>query len=249
MIRMYTDGSSKAGKQAGISVVYPENIHESFAENFEGTNQSAELLAILKGLSKIPSFTSASDAIVKIYTDSEYSINCLTKWLPSWRKNGWKTSSGGSVVHRELIEKIIEALSSFAGHQFIHVRAHTGGEDEDSKWNDLADRMAQRSASEKKAIKYEDMDVKIIRGPTSEYAIPGIPLAIMGSPIEEGLLIDSIMKNIEQLDKKALHTALVSALKKTLSNKGYDLEKTKIHKSIAYRLVEKTHLTIEREEE
>ena len=27
---------------------------------------------------------------IKIYTDSNYTINCFTKWAGSWEKNGWK---------------------------------------------------------------------------------------------------------------------------------------------------------------
>jgi hypothetical protein len=46
-----------------------------------------------------------------------------------------------------------------------------------------------------------------------------------------------------------LSAALISALKKTLQSKAYDLEKAKIHGAVAYKLVEKTHLTIEKLEE
>jgi ribonuclease HI len=194
--------------------------------------------------------TKVDDAIVRICTDSEYSINCLTKWVVNWRKKGWKTSEGNPVVHRELIEKILKELEGFAGHQFCHIKAHTGLSDEDSVLNDAADRLARKSVEECRRIAYEELHVKQIRsGETSDHVLKGIPLALMGAPVDEETLFKSLLENTESIDKKYLKSALLTALKKTLLDKSYDLEKTKIHKTTAYRLIEKTHLTIERVDE
>jgi hypothetical protein len=71
----------------------------------------------------------------------------------------------------------------------------------------------------------------------------------MGGPVTETELVKAILANTASLDQKFLSTALITALKKTLQSKAYDLEKAKIHGAVAYKLVEKTHLTIEKLEE
>jgi ribonuclease HI len=255
---MYTDGScvnnGRAGNRGGYAAVYPDFLEHSFgcplSDTSSQTNQTAELTAIYEGLERLKHITKIEEIIVRICTDSEYSINCLTKWVIGWRKKDWKTAEGKPVVHRELIEKILNTLKDFAGHQFCHVKAHTGEADEDSRFNDVADRLARKSVEEQRIIKYEELEVKIIRsGDVHDHILNGIPLAIMGGPVEEEVLFKSILENLNSIDKKYLKSALLSALKKTLLDKSYDLEKTKIHRSNAYRLIEKTHLTIERVDE
>lgn len=50
------------------------------------------------------------DREVVIYTDSKYSINCLTDWFHKWETNGWKSSSGKTVDNKDLIEPIIARI-------------------------------------------------------------------------------------------------------------------------------------------
>lgn len=249
MLRVYTDGSSIRGNRGGYSAVFPDFLEESFGcplpDTMSQTNQTAELTAILEGLTKLTAITDVTERIVRICTDSEYSINCLTTWVVKWKKNDWKTSDGNPVVHRTVIERILEILKGFAGHHFSHVKAHTGLDDEDSRYNDYADRLAKKSVLENRIVNIKDLEIKTIRTPD---VLAGIPLAIMGMPMDEDSLVSSLMKNIHVLDKKYVKTALLTALRKTLQDKGYDIEKTKIHKTVSYRLIEKTHLTIEHED-
>jgi len=258
MLRLYTDGSSinngRAGNRGGYAAVYPDFLEHSFGsplpDTSSQTNQTAELTAIYQGILKLYTLTNTKEQILRICTDSEYSIHCLTKWVVGWRKKDWKTSEGKPVVHREIIEHILHALNDFAGHQFCHIKAHTGLTDEDSKFNDIADRLARKSVEENKTVRYEDLEVKVIRsGDVHDYVLHGIPLAIMGAPVEDEVLVKSILENIDSLDKKYVKTALVSALRKTLLDRNYDIEKAKIHKGVVYRLIEKKHLVIERIEE
>ena len=258
MLSIYTDGSSinngRKNSRGAYAAVYSDTPEFSFgrplAEHGSQTNQTAELTGILEGLRGFKTFRSISGVIVRICTDSEYSINCLTKWVSGWRKRDWKTSEGKPVVHRVLLEQILEELEEFGGHQFVHVKAHTGGEDTDSKWNDYADQLANKAATDKKEVKMSDLTDKVVRlGTSVDDVLSGIPLKIMGAPLSETDLVKAILANTGSLDQKFLSAALISALKKTLHAKAYDLEKTKIHGAAAYRLVEKTHLTIEKLEE
>jgi ribonuclease HI len=258
MLSVYTDGSSinngRKNSRGAYSAVYPDSPEFSFGRPLapEGsqTNQTAELTGILEGIRGLKTQRSVSGVVVRICTDSEYSINCLTKWVSGWRKKDWKTAEGKPVVHRVILEEILKELEGLGGHQFVHVKAHTGGEDTDSKWNDYADQLANKAASEGKEVRMSDLTEKVVRVGTSvDNVLSGIPLKIMGAPLSETDLVNAILANTGSLDAKFLSTALISALKKTLNAKAYDLEKSKVHGAIAYRLVEKTHLTIEKLEE
>lgn len=256
MLRIYTDGSctnnGRKGARAGYAVVYPDYPSKTWGDTLgEATNQTAELTAIYEGLRE--GKTVAGDpghTQAKIYTDSEYSINCLTKWVSGWKKKGWKTSEGKPVVHREIIEKILEELGAYASYVFTHVKAHTGGSDEHSKWNQVADDVARKAAEDGKRVTLEDLNVKVTRDiESTEYVLPGIPLALMGAPISERDLLKALKENLGSLDESALNSALLSALKKTLQNRSYDLEKSKIFKMNHYRLTEESKITIQKLED
>jgi ribonuclease HI len=252
MIRLFTDGSSinngKKNSRAGYAVVYPDRLPESWGDILPSggsqTNQTAELTAIYEGLRAIPS---KEDSTAHVYTDSEYSINCLTKWVTGWKKRDWKTADGKPVVHRELIEKIMVELKKFSGHIFTHVKAHTGGDDEESRYNQIADDLARKAVETGGRVNGTDLTVKVIRtGNPTDTVLTGIPLAIMGAPIPEKDLLTALVHNLGSLDDAALKNALISALRKTLAAKNYDLETSKSNKTVHYRLVEKSHITITR---
>lgn len=75
------------------------------SEPLEGevqTNQRAELTAIYRALEIAP-----LPRDVSIYTDSNYSINCLTVWYKSWEKNNWQTSAKKQVMNKDLVQNIL----------------------------------------------------------------------------------------------------------------------------------------------
>lgn len=47
---------------------------------------------------------------LKLKTDSQFTINCVTKWLNKWRRNGWKLATGEDVKNREDLEKLDKAI-------------------------------------------------------------------------------------------------------------------------------------------
>jgi HD superfamily phosphodiesterase len=129
------------------------------------------------------------------------------------------------------------------------VKAHTGGVDENSRWNQEADDIARKAGEDNAIVMYKDFKecVKVIRNTDStEEALKGIPLALMGAPVSENDLFAAIKANLGSIDEKHLKSALISALKKTLQSKNYELEKSKVFKTPHYRLIEESHLTIKR---
>lgn len=155
-IIVYTDGScSGNGKNeavGGIGIHFPngelKDISKIFTEGY-CTNQRTELYAILTAIRYIKKKLGLRQYQVIIKTDSQYSIDCVTKWIYGWIKNDWKTKSGTNVANKELIQLINQYYEAY-DIVLEHVDAHTQGTDTDSIANDQADKLAQKAT--KKAL-------------------------------------------------------------------------------------------------
>jgi ribonuclease HI len=158
-----------------------------------------------------------------------YSKNCLTTWLPSWTRNKWKTSQGGDVQHRDLIEDTANRLSRFKSFNIQYVKAHTGGADEQSKCNHIVDRMAT------KVLCPEDALPKEITSNTQD-PFENCPLKLMGPPVSEKELVEWCLSNLNKLDQSSLATALCTVFSKSVKSKGFEVTKQKLHRSTLYRL-------------
>ena len=246
VINVFTDGacSSNGQKKARGSwaVFFPEHEKLSEADLLEETepqtNQRAELRAILRAVGILEK-NFGFEIDVHIFTDSQYSKDCLTTWLPAWLANNWKTKQNKPVCHRDLIEYISTKLAKFNSFIISHVEAHTGGDDYKSVNNDKVDRMAVRVLDP--LAGNEEMKV------VSNTAVPieGLPIWLMGPPVSESDLSKWCLANIDKMDKDSVSTALMQALTKTLKKKGFELTKQKLHRSTSYRLVSANHLIVE----
>lgn len=147
-MRIYTDGAcsnngyddSKAGY--GFVVVDDNDellfsLSEAVPEDFEQTNNVAELLAILEALWWLEDNCLSSKEI-KIFSDSAYCINGINSWMDSWYNNGWRRAGNKSIknlVMWQAIHKFIE--ESGYKLEFIKVKGHA-----DDRWNNMADQLA-----------------------------------------------------------------------------------------------------------
>jgi ribonuclease HI len=133
---IFTDGSfHSSSKHSGVAVFFGTSAL-NIAEYYEGlTNNQCELLAILYSLQAIIKYYNhLANKTVNIVSDSEYSINCLTKWLANWKSNDWKTKTGEEVKNRQILsncDKCIEHLRklNMETHKnvhlkFLHTRSH-----------------------------------------------------------------------------------------------------------------------------
>lgn len=139
-VRIYCDGacSGNPGKSGSGLAIYsnernPVLLHGAYEEN--GTNNTAELNALHQAL--IIAEQTHSENIISIFSDSKYSIDCITTWAYGWKAKGW-TKKSGEIKNLELIksahglyEKIKDKI------EIKHVKGHAGIEG-----NELADRMA-----------------------------------------------------------------------------------------------------------
>lgn len=150
-IEVYTDGScmaKKTGTLCGYGVYFPNGEIPNMSRPFTKvplTNQRSELYAIFKALRRIHKFDHDADVI--IYTDSEYSIKSLTVWIKRWKENKWKSANNKPVMNTDIILKIDALMAKHNGKiKFIHVMAHTGGQDIQSINNDKVDALAKAGA-------------------------------------------------------------------------------------------------------
>lgn len=114
-IYIFTDGSSRKAQSpsdfnSGFGVFLNlkcTNIKEQFTDN--KTNNQCELMALDYSFKLIVRYyreLSEMNKVIKIVSDSEYSIKCISVWLAAWKKNNWKTAKGEDVKNRDLIESI-----------------------------------------------------------------------------------------------------------------------------------------------
>ena len=103
------------------------SMHELGGAEAATTNNRMELTAALALLNLLRDLPRAPDLVIR--TDSRYLIDGLQKWLPGWKRKGWRTASGGSVLNRDLWEQLDR--SRLAGLQLQHVRGHSGDPDND----------------------------------------------------------------------------------------------------------------------
>jgi ribonuclease HI len=75
------------------------------------------------------------------YTDSNYVKQGITQWVHNWKRNGWKTSTGGDVKNKELWIQIDTLRGQMKEVEWRWVKAHNG----DPK-NEEVDKLARDCA-------------------------------------------------------------------------------------------------------
>lgn len=123
---IYTDGACSGNPGPGgwgVVVNFADGSqHELGGAAAHTTNNRMEMQAAIAALQLFWEFQQ-TEAIV-LFTDSEYVINGITKWLPGWKRKGWKTSQGKPVLNQDLWQEL-EALDS-ARVTWKYVRGHAG---------------------------------------------------------------------------------------------------------------------------
>ena len=103
------------------------------------TNNQMELIAAIETLKALKKYTE-----ICIITDSNYVKKGITEWLPSWKKNNWKTSSKKEVKNRKLWEEL-EELVNRNKVDWLWVKGHAGNVE-----NERADFLAREEINKMK---------------------------------------------------------------------------------------------------
>lgn len=170
---VFTDGcclgnqGSRRFRKAGAGVFFGDNddynisahVGMTILRKFDleyPTNQVAELMAVLFALDAILSMNRHAKKYV-ICTDSMYVLNSCSKWISTWKKNGWKTATQHAVKNMLIIKDIDELLQLCDKYgvniSFKHVKAHQEPQHHDNyfEWygNNCADHLAKQGALQK----------------------------------------------------------------------------------------------------
>src|SRR4051812_4008778 len=102
-----------------------------------GTNNMGELKAVLE----LFRATADVDDDLLVLCDSQYVINSVVKWMPGWKRKGWRKADGAPVMNVELMKEIDAALQG-RRYRFEWVKGHVGHE-----LNEAADDRARAAAT------------------------------------------------------------------------------------------------------
>lgn len=154
---IYTDGAciGNPGPGGWGVVVYFDDgsVHEMGDAAAETTNNKMEMQAAIAALSFLKA--SGQTQPITLYSDSEYLINCVTKWIKTWKRKGWKKADGSPVLNRDLLEQLEQLNSRQVKWQ--HVRGHAGNEG-----NERCDAIARAFASGKTPVLRQISDISLL---------------------------------------------------------------------------------------
>ncbi|GAA1353970.1 RNase H family protein [Falsarthrobacter nasiphocae] len=105
-----------------------------------GTNNMGELMAVLDLLRQTRHVSE-----LQVLCDSQYVINSVTKWMPGWKRKGWRKADGKPVLNVDLLKEIDREMAGRTV-TFTWVKGHAGhplNEAADKKANGAAQRFAR----------------------------------------------------------------------------------------------------------
>jgi ribonuclease HI len=103
-----------------------------------GTNNQGELMAVLD-LLRATAHLPQED--LRILCDSQYVINSITKWMPGWKRKGWRKADGKPVLNVDLLKELDRELAG-RKYTFEWVKGHAGHD-----LNEAADERARAAAT------------------------------------------------------------------------------------------------------
>lgn len=103
-----------------------------------GTNNQGELMAVLD-LFRATAHLPGED--LRVLCDSQYVINSITKWMPGWKRKGWRKADGKPVLNVELLKELDREIAG-RKYTFEWVKGHAGHD-----LNEAADERARAAAT------------------------------------------------------------------------------------------------------
>ena len=173
-----------------------------------GTNNMGELMAVLDLLEQ----TADDPQSLTVLCDSQYVINALTKWLPGWKKKGWRKADGQPVLNVELLKDLDRALHG-RHVTFEWVKGHAG-----HALNEAADARARAAAAS-----YRD-GTPVDRGPgyrpgrapqkppSRTYATPTPPVDLFTEPTPEEHPVVALQRSLWDADVRSSQERLDALL-------------------------------------
>lgn len=122
------------------------------------TNNRMELTAALQALNFAA--RERPGASVRLYTDSSYVLNGITRWIHGWKQRGWQTKEQEAVKNSDLWQALDAATAEVSSVDWRLLSGHSG-----LAGNERADRIATSFADRE--------PVELYQGPLPEYPLAG----------------------------------------------------------------------------
>lgn len=147
MLIYYTDGSASPNPGPGGYAVILNGAPVALGREANSTNIRMEAQALMAAYK----VAKPGD---KILTDSEFWVNVLTKWAPTWQKNGWRKKTG-EIKNLELVQELYSLYCNKPNVILEWTRGHIG-----TDGNEAADIWANkaREGATMENIKDEEVD-------------------------------------------------------------------------------------------
>lgn len=134
-VDIYTDGACSGNPGPGgwgALIVWRGKTRQLSGGEPETTNNRMELLAAISALEAL-----TRPVPVNLHTDSVYLRDGITRWINTWRQNGWRTAAKKPVKNVDLWQRLDEARSTHEV-EWHWVKGHAGHPE-----NERADELAR----------------------------------------------------------------------------------------------------------
>ena len=133
---LWTDGSASPNPGPGGYAVL-EIINGEAKPVVLGMGRNTSNIR-MEGSAMLSAIKYADEEGCEIHTDSEFWINVLTKWAPTWAANGW-TKKSGPIKNLDLVQELYELYHKYPV-KLVWEKGHAGID-----YNELADRWANKA--------------------------------------------------------------------------------------------------------
>jgi len=134
-VDIFTDGACSGNPgPGGWGAVLRAGPHERELKGGDPatTNNRMELMAAIAALEALK-----RPSAVRLHTDSNYLKDGITRWMPQWKRRGWKTADRKPVKNVDLWQRL-EAATAPHRVDWFWVRGHAGHPE-----NERADKLAR----------------------------------------------------------------------------------------------------------
>ena len=122
-VEIFTDGACSGNPGPGgwgAILRYKSTEKELSGGESLTTNNRMELMAAIIALE-----TLNRPSTVRLSTDSVYVRDGITKWLPNWKRNGWKTAAKKPVKNDDLWQRLDIAQAPHSI-EWVWIKGHAG---------------------------------------------------------------------------------------------------------------------------
>lgn len=149
-ITIFTDGASSGNPGPGgwgAIVAHDESVTELGGGEARTTNNRMELQAVLESLSFIVE-ERLNNLPIKLYTDSSYVANGITKWLAGWQRRNWMSQVGAPIANVDIWKRMAQVVKE-VNLSIVNVSGHSG-----IPGNERADQIATGYAKSERVFLY-----------------------------------------------------------------------------------------------